>query len=68
MCPSHALSDLPQKWDLVEEWMDGVEYPTKLSKFSNVSSLDLYFPENFGEEVTTVYYIGFKGEFTSVSA
>jgi len=59
--------DLPatQRWELVEEWVDGVEYPTKLSKFSNVSSLTMYFPNNFGEELTTIYYIGFKGEFTS---
>merc|ERR1711871_296496 len=54
-----------QAWDLVEERVDGVEYQTKLSKFSNVSSLTLYFPNNFGAELTTVYYIGFKGEFTS---
>ena len=56
----------PQKWDLVEEWVDGVEYLTKMSKFINVSSLTLYFPNNFGAELTKVYYIGFKGEFTTV--
>jgi len=54
-----------QKWDLVEEWVDGVEYLTKMSKFINVSSLTLYFPNNFGAELTKVYYIGFKGEFTT---
>ena len=78
----------------MEEWVDGVEYNTKVAKFINVSSLTLYFPNNFGEvrthrtsddlhipvelkvhpshwhgitmqELTKVYYIGFKGEFTS---
>ena len=54
-----------QKWDLQEAYVDGVEYPTKAGKFVNVSSLTLYFPDNFGAELTTIYYIGFKGEFTS---
>jgi len=59
--------DLPatQKWDLVEQYVDGLEYGTKAAKFINVSSITLYFPNNFGAELTTVYYIGFKGEFTS---
>ena len=59
--------DLPatQKWDLTEQYVDGLEYGTKAAKFINVSSLTLYFPDNFGAELTTIYYIGFKGEFTS---
>ncbi len=33
----------------------------------NVRNLALYFPENFGDEVTRIYYIGLKGEWTEVS-
>lgn len=47
---------------------DGViEYPTKIVKFTNVHHLTLYFPRNFGDDNTRIYYIGLKGDFTEVS-
>lgn len=33
-------------------------------KFSSVSHLTLFFPNNFGEEITRIYYIGLRGEFS----
>lgn len=54
-----------QEWDLVERNVDGsVEYPTKFTKFQNVSKLWLFVKSNFGGEVTKVMYVGLKGEFT----
>lgn len=41
-----------------------VEYPTKIVKFSNVYSVSLHFPNNFGEDCTQIFYIGLKGDFT----
>jgi len=44
----------------------GIDYPLKVSKFQNVSSLTIFFSENGGGDVTSVSYVGFKGEITSV--
>ncbi|KAI9208443.1 galactose-binding domain-like protein [Polychytrium aggregatum] len=57
-----------QEWELVEDpGQDLPEYPTRMAKFSNVRSLALYFPSNFGADTTTITYIGFKGEWTEVN-
>ena len=37
---------------------------SRVVTFSSVHHLSTHFPTNFGEDVTTVYYIGLKGEFT----
>ena len=39
------------------------EVPVQRSLFNNVYSLSVYFEDNYGECVTHVYYLGFKGEF-----
>lgn len=57
--------DCVQKWELVEGNGDGaVEYPTRFSKFQNVSTLTLFFNRNYGAETTGIQYVGLKGEFT----
>ncbi|KAG5457508.1 MAG: hypothetical protein BJ554DRAFT_2451 [Olpidium bornovanus] len=38
----------------------------RITKFGSVRNLTLYIPENYGEDVTRVYYIGLKGEWTEV--
>lgn len=38
------------------------EYPLRVAAFSNVFSLSLFFSEADGDEVTRIYYIGFKGD------
>eukprot|EP00172_Hildenbrandia_rubra_P000670 Plantae.Rhodophyta-Hildenbrandia_rubra.ctg13669.p1 GENE.Plantae.Rhodophyta-Hildenbrandia_rubra.ctg13669~~Plantae.Rhodophyta-Hildenbrandia_rubra.ctg13669.p1 ORF type:complete len:236 (+),score=36.02 Plantae.Rhodophyta-Hildenbrandia_rubra.ctg13669:242-949(+) len=54
-----------QEWDLVERNPQGeVEYPTKYTRFQNVSRLWLYVNQNFGADVTKIQYIGFKGTST----
>lgn len=58
-----------QEWELVNPLTDGVErevieYRTKMTKFTGVRQLILFFPSNFsGGDVTRIDYIGFKGEF-----
>jgi hypothetical protein len=46
------------------------EYNTRISKFTNVRSLTLFFPDNFTndeDEPTRIDFLGLKGEFTAVS-
>ncbi|CAG8437161.1 10662_t:CDS:2 [Ambispora gerdemannii] len=50
-----------QEWDLVQ-----TNEIVEISKMSNVQNLNLYFSENFGEEITRIYYIGLKGEWTEI--
>jgi hypothetical protein len=35
-------------------------------KFSSVSHLSLHIPQNFGDETTSVYYIGLQGDWMDV--
>jgi hypothetical protein len=56
---------LAQKWDLMEcvPRHETAEYQTKMSKFSSVQHLCLFFKSNFGHATTKIAYIGLKGEF-----
>jgi len=56
-----------QEWELAENQTGEIEYPTRITKFQNVTSLTLYIPENFGAEQTIVSYIGLKGEYKTLS-
>jgi hypothetical protein len=58
-----------QQWNLVNDTPAGIapEYPTKVSKFTNVRNLTLFFPGNFGSDSTRLSYIGFKGEYTAIN-
>lgn len=63
---SDAANAAPvQEWDLAEDLLGALEYPTQRSKFQNVSSLTLHFTENHGgtadEMATRVRYVGLKG-------
>ena len=54
-----------QEWQLVERNpMGDVHYPTKYTKFQNVSVLWLYVTSNFGADVTKIQYIGLRGSST----
>ncbi|KAI9101655.1 galactose-binding domain-like protein [Phlyctochytrium arcticum] len=57
-----------QEWELTPETPRGniAEYGTRVAKFTNVRNLVLYFPENFGDDVTRIYYIGLKGEWSEI--
>lgn len=59
-----------QEWDLIQFLARDMvpEYPTKLTKgFTNVRSLTIYIPSNFGEDVTKIAYLGLKGEYTAIN-
>jgi len=59
-----AQAKCDQEFELVQDHEGTLEYTTKVVTFSSVHHLSLHFPSNFGEDVTEIYYIGFKGEFT----
>ncbi|SJL11344.1 uncharacterized protein ARMOST_14747 [Armillaria ostoyae] len=41
------------------------EYPLRVAAFTSITSLSLFFSESVGEEMSRIYYIGFKGELRS---
>ncbi|RWS17685.1 PITH domain-containing protein-like protein, partial [Dinothrombium tinctorium] len=55
-----------QEFELTQDHDGTYEYTIKTVKFSSVTNLSIYFPNNFGSDSTKVYYIGLKGEFTPV--
>ncbi|KAJ6584559.1 PITH domain-containing protein [Mycena capillaripes] len=40
------------------------EYALRTAKFSNVSSISLFFPASQGADTTQIYYVGFLGHWT----
>lgn len=59
------LRESTQAWELVDNNGDGrVEYPTRFSRFQNVSTLTLFFNRNYGADVSVIQFIGLKGEYT----
>jgi len=59
-----AKAEPDQKFSLVRDPDGTVEYKTKIVKFSSVYHLTLYFPSNFGDDKTKLFYIGLCGEWT----
>lgn len=53
-----------QEFELERDLTGSIEYSTKVVTFNSVHHLSLYFPTNFGEEQTRIYYIGLRGEFS----
>ncbi|TFK38012.1 galactose-binding domain-like protein [Crucibulum laeve] len=43
-----------------------VEYPLRVAAFTSVHSLSLFFNDAVGEELSRIYYIGFRGDMRSV--
>ncbi|KIY63538.1 DUF1000-domain-containing protein [Cylindrobasidium torrendii FP15055 ss-10] len=52
-----------QEFD-VPESRDVGEYAVKPAKFSNVTSVTLFFPGSLGGDTTRLYYVGFLGHWT----
>ena len=51
-----------QTFDLYENPYGDIEYPTRVSKFTNTNSLYLHFPRCTGGDCIQLSYIGIKGE------
>ncbi len=47
-----------QEFELAYDTKGDIEHPTKMTKFSNVTSLTLFFNKNYGASVTKIYWIG----------
>ena len=43
------------------------DLPVKRTSFGNTYSLTLFFEDNFGDDITRIYWIGFKGEFMNLN-
>ncbi|CAD7078801.1 unnamed protein product [Hermetia illucens] len=66
--PKMAFDDTSVKADqelqLTKDPTASLEYPVKTAIFSGIHHLSLYFPSNFGNDKTKIYYIGLRGEYT----
>jgi len=43
------------------------EIPVKRALFGNTYNLSLFVEDNYGEDVTEIFWVGFKGEFTELN-
>lgn len=50
-----------QQWDLAEDPLGVIEYPTQFSRFQNVSTLWFFVPDSHGADHTTISYLGLSG-------
>ena len=63
-----GASDLaPSQSFELSQTSDVQEYPVKRTLFGNTYSLTLFIEDNYGDEVSRVCWIGFKGEFMNLS-
>ncbi|EDW77378.2 uncharacterized protein Dwil_GK18266 [Drosophila willistoni] len=53
-----------QEFELTRDINGQIEYSPKVVTFSSVHHLSLYFPSNFGDDKTRIFYIGLRGEFS----
>ena len=43
------------------------EMPVKRALFGNTYNISLFIEDNFGDDVSRIFWIGFKGEFTNIT-
>jgi len=58
-------SEAVQEFELQRDPTGCLEYPTKVVSFSSVSHLTIHIPTNFGNDTTSLCYIGLRGEYTA---
>jgi len=64
---STAADVQPTQSLVVSQTNDIQELQVKRAKFGNTYNLTLFLEDNYGDGVTRVYWIGFKGEFTELN-
>lgn len=63
-----GASDLhPTQSFELSQTSDIQEYSVKRTLFGNTYSLTLFIEDNYGDDVSRISWLGFKGEFTSLS-
>ena len=63
-----TASDLSPTQTLhVSQTNDVQELPVKRTSFGNVYSLSLFVEGNHGDDVSRIFWLGFKGEFTQLN-
>ena len=63
-----AASDLSPTQTLhVSQTNDVQELPVKRASFGNVYNLSLFIEDSHGDDVSRIYWLGFKGEFTELN-
>ncbi|KAL8859503.1 MAG: hypothetical protein Q9178_003902 [Gyalolechia marmorata] len=63
-----AASDLQPTQTLeLSQTSEIQELPVKRTSFGNTYSLTLFIEDNYGDDVTRIYWIGFKGEFMNLN-
>lgn len=60
---SSATDTVPTQTLTLSQTSDVQEIPVKRALFGNTYSLTLFVEDNYGDEVTRISYLGFKGEF-----
>jgi len=64
---SAASEEKPTQELALSQTSDIQDIPVKRTLFGNTYSLTLFFENNFGNDATVIYYLGFKGEFTKLN-
>jgi len=63
-----TVGDLPPTQILtLSQTSEIQEVPVKRALFGNTYSLTLFFEDNYGNDITEIYYLGFKGDFTKLT-
>lgn len=64
---SSAADVSPTQTLQVSQTNEVQELPVKRASFGNVYSLTMFVEDNYGEDVSSIYWIGFKGDFTELN-
>ena len=64
---SAATDTSPTQELAVSQTNEVQEIPVKRSLFGNTYSLTLFFEDNYGDDISEIFWLGFKGEFAQLN-